>query len=74
MLFCHQVLEGRQEQIIDKLEAVKQQQQESLERREEILQDMELANQLSHRDNEERERQKTLRKAEIEAQVDYSIV
>ena len=46
------MLEARQEQIADKLEEVKRRQQESLERREELLRELEIANQLTRREQE----------------------
>lgn len=47
-----EVLEGRQEQINEKLEEVRLRQQESLERREKLLQEIEIANQLTRREQE----------------------
>ncbi|KAK7506009.1 hypothetical protein BaRGS_00002731 [Batillaria attramentaria] len=47
-----EVLEGRQEQINAKLEEVQLRQQESLERREQLLQEIEIANQLTRREQE----------------------
>ena len=55
------------------MEAVRQQQEESLERREQLLQELEFAHQLTQRDVEEREAVKTERKLELEAQVTYLV-
>ncbi len=51
------------------MEDVKQAQQESLERREELVRDMEMANQKTRREEQELERLKVERKREIDAQV-----
>ena len=64
-----QVLDSRQEQIADKMASVRRQQEESLRRREELLQELDLANQMTQRDEAEKERQKTERQQELEAQV-----
>ncbi len=59
----------RKGQIQRRMEDVKQAQQESLERREELVRDLELANQKTRRDEQEQERLKVERKREIDAQV-----
>ena len=64
-----EVLNARQEQIQDKMEAVRQQQEESIERREELLRDMEIAQQLTHREERLKEEAKELQKEELEAQM-----
>ena len=63
------MLDSRQEQIADKMASVRRQQEESLRRREELLQELDLANQMTQRDEAEKERQKTERQHELEAQV-----
>ena len=63
------MLGARQEQVQDKMEAVRHAQQESLERREELVRELEVAQQLTRRDVERDEAQKTERKAELESQV-----
>ena len=64
-----QVMDSRQEQIQSKLSEVKRQREESLEEREELIRQLEIANQLTRRDEEDREVQKTVRRQEIDAQV-----
>ena len=53
------------------METVRQQQAESIERREELLKDMEMANQLTQREVKKQEEAKSSRKEELEAQVRY---
>ena len=48
---------------------LKEQQAESIERREELLRDLELANQMSARETERKEEEKGKRKRELEYQV-----
>merc|ERR1711976_846929 len=64
-----EVLDGRGDQIAAKMEENRRQQEESLERREELLRDLELANQLTRREEERREAEKSARKQELEAQM-----
>lgn len=64
-----QVLAGRQEQIEMKIEVLHQQQQESLVRREELLQDIERANELTQRERVETQRQKEVQADQLAAQV-----
>lgn len=64
-----QVLAAREAQVEEKMRAVKAEQEESLQRREELLRDVERANQLTRREDERREQAKTARKAELESQV-----
>ncbi|XP_002734122.1 trichoplein keratin filament-binding protein-like [Saccoglossus kowalevskii] len=64
-----EVLQGRQEQIHDKMEEVRIQQEESLERREELIRDLELAQQLTHREQAVAEQKKKETRAEIDAQL-----
>lgn len=59
----------REAQVEEKMRAVKAEQEESLQRREELLRDVERANQLTRREDERREQAKTARKAELESQV-----
>ncbi|KAL8604635.1 hypothetical protein ACOMHN_013415 [Nucella lapillus] len=65
-----EVLEGRQEQIVDKLEEVKRRQQESLERREELLRELEIANQLTQREQKKVQEEQEAFKQELKEQVD----
>ncbi|CAH1801077.1 unnamed protein product [Owenia fusiformis] len=64
-----EIMAGRQEQIAQKMEEVKQQQQESLERREQLVRDMELAQQMTHREAQQTERAKSERKTELQSQM-----
>ena len=64
-----QVLAGRQEQIQDKMVELRRQQEESIARREELLKDMEKANQLTQREREQTARQKEIQRDALSAQV-----
>ena len=68
-----QVLDSRQEQISEKMLTVRRQQEESLRRREKLLDELERANQLAQREGKERERLKTERQQELEAQVRFAV-
>lgn len=48
---------------------VRQQQEESLQRREELVQDLEMMQQMTRREQEEQDDLKTARKQELQAQV-----
>ncbi|KAF6025751.1 TCHP [Bugula neritina] len=63
------VLAGRQEQIQSKMAELKRQQQESLERREELVRDMERANELTQREREQTQRQKEEQMNQLHVQV-----
>ncbi len=64
-----EVLAERHDQIQAKMAAVHQLQEESLQRREELLDELELANQLTRREQEQDEVMKTQRKKELLAQI-----
>ena len=51
------------------MDVVHQLQQESLERREQLLDDLDIANQITHREHEVNEQERVARKQEIESQV-----
>jgi hypothetical protein len=51
------------------VEANRRDQEESLERREELLRDLELANQLTRREEKLKEEERATRRAELESQV-----
>ena len=63
------MLEGRQEQIAKKLEEVKRRQQESLDRREELLRELEIASQLTRREQERAQAEQEAIKQELKEQV-----
>ncbi|XP_064620482.1 trichoplein keratin filament-binding protein-like [Lineus longissimus] len=65
----HEVFEGRQEQLDLQMDEVRKEQEESLMRREELLREIEVANQLTQRDIEKKEEEKAGRKKELEAQI-----
>ncbi|KAK7087908.1 trichoplein keratin filament-binding protein-like [Littorina saxatilis] len=65
-----EVLEGRQEQIANKLEEVKRRQQESLERREELLRELEIASQLTRREQEKAQKDQEVFKHDLKEQVE----
>lgn len=60
---------GRQEQITAKMEAVKLQQKESLKRREELISELELVSQLTHREAKEKEVERETIRRDLDAQV-----
>ena len=64
-----QVMKGRQEQIQGKMEEVRRQQEESLDRREQLLQELEVVDQLTRREQHETEARKAAQKQQLEAQV-----
>ncbi|XP_064613180.1 trichoplein keratin filament-binding protein-like [Liolophura sinensis] len=64
-----EVLAERQIQIEDKMEDLRLQQEDSLQRREELLQEMEVANQMTRREQEQTEALKSARKQELEEQI-----
>lgn len=64
-----QVLEERKMQMEDKLKMINAQKLESLERREELIRDMEKTQHLAMLEKEKAEKQKHERKADIEAQM-----
>lgn len=64
-----QVLEERKMQMEDKLKMINVQKLESLERREELIRDMEKTQHLAMLEKEKAEKQKHERKADIEAQM-----
>jgi len=64
-----QVMKGREEQIQGKMVEVRRQQEDSLERREQLLQELEVVNQLTRREQEETEARKAAQKQQLEAQV-----
>ena len=64
-----QVMRGREEQIQSKMETVRQQQEESLERREELINELERVNQLTQRDLHAKEEEKAHTKRRLEEQV-----
>nr|XP_014345958.1 PREDICTED: trichoplein keratin filament-binding protein isoform X2 [Latimeria chalumnae] len=64
-----EVLTGRQVQIQERIEANRQAQEESLQRREELIQELEAVKQMTHREREEEEGIKTARKQELETQI-----
>ena len=55
--------------MADRMEVLAEEQQESLQRREELLQELEYAQEMTRRDQEDQEEAKRLRKHELEAQV-----
>ena len=66
------VVRTREEQIQGKIETTRRQQQESLERREELLQELEMVNQLTRREAHVNETKKMLRKQELDNLVSSS--
>jgi uncharacterized protein (DUF3084 family) len=66
-----QVLRERAQQIEDKMAEVRAEQAESIERREHLLQELDMANQLTKREVAKQEEDKIARKHELEAQVKH---
>jgi hypothetical protein len=56
------------------MEEVRRDQEDSLERREELLREIEIANQLTRREQEKMEEEKAGRKREIEAQASRGLI
>ncbi|XP_013379463.1 trichoplein keratin filament-binding protein [Lingula anatina] len=65
----NEVLQGRQEQIEDRMEEIRKKQEESLERREELLRELDIAQQMTRREQEEEMKLKTERKQQLQAQM-----
>ena len=68
---------GRQEQINLKMEEVRRQQEESIERRERLLEDLENVNQLTRREAEVKEAEKEHAKRQLVAQassLDFKVI
>ena len=74
MIIELQVMDERQNQIQQRMETVRIAQQESLERREELLKDLEMANQLTRREVEDKNLAKIERKREIDSQVTFLFI
>ena len=66
-------MSDRAAQIEEKMALVRQEQADSIERREELLKDLEMANQLTKRETAKQEADKVTRKQELEAQVSLVI-
>ena len=64
-----QVMRGREEQIQGKLDEVRRQQEESVERREQLLHELDLVSQLTKHEQHESEAKKASQKQQLEAQV-----
>ncbi|ELT99014.1 hypothetical protein CAPTEDRAFT_208507 [Capitella teleta] len=64
-----EVMNERQLQMDYKMEANRRDQEESLERREELIRDLDLANQLTRREEKRKEEEKMQRKKELEGQI-----
>jgi len=64
-------MKGREEQIQGKMDEVRRQQEESLERREQLLQELEVVDQLTRREHHETEARKAAQKQELVAQVSW---
>lgn len=67
-----QVLEERQEQVMQKLNALKDQQQETYERRKALIEDMEQARKYDLMEKQKQAREREDRKQDIQRQVRHS--
>lgn len=65
------MFKDRQEQIEEKLEEVQREREESLRQREQLIEEMEIANQLTQRDLERAEEQKEALKLDLKGQVSH---
>ena len=66
-------MQERAAQIEDKMAEVREEQAESIERREQLLQELDMANQLTKREIAKQEEEKVARKQELQAQVTAKI-
>jgi len=64
-----QVMKGREEQIQGKMDEVQRQQEESLERREQLLHELDIVSRLTRHEQHETEARKAAQKQQLEAQV-----
>ena len=64
-----EVLAQRQEQLEERLVDLRDKRLESIERREELLKELEIANQLTVRENEKKRKEKQLINKELKSQV-----
>jgi len=62
-------MKGREEQIQGKMEEVRRQQEESLDRREQLLQELDVVNEMTRQEQHETEVRKAAQKQQLEAQV-----
>jgi len=62
-------MKGREEQIQGKMDEVQRQQEESLERREQLLNELDVVNKLTKYEQQETEARKAAQRLELEAQV-----
>lgn len=67
--YYSQVFKDRQQQIEEKLEEVQREREESLRQREQLIEEMEIANQMTQRDLERAEEQKEALKLDLKGQV-----
>jgi len=65
-------MKGREEQIQGKMDEVRRQQEESVERREQLLQELDAVSQLTRREQQDVEARKAARKQQLEAQVSWA--
>uniref|UniRef100_UPI00398EF414 trichoplein keratin filament-binding protein n=1 Tax=Pristiophorus japonicus TaxID=55135 RepID=UPI00398EF414 len=65
-----EVLVGRQRQILERIEMNRRAQEESVQRREELIRELEEVKEMTKREKEEEEEVKTARKQELTAQVE----
>jgi len=64
-------MKGREEQIQGKMDVVRRQQEESMERREQLLHELDVVSQLTRREQQDLEARKAAQKQELEAQVNW---
>ncbi len=73
MYILLQVMDERQSQVQEKMDAVHIEQEESVERREELLREMEMANRMTEREHAAQREEITHRKIELQSQVSNNV-
>ena len=68
-----QVMDERQEQVMEKLQALKEQQQETYERQQALLADMEQARRFNLIEKEKQAKEREEKKQDLQKQVTYPI-
>lgn len=68
------MLESRTEQIEERRQLVKERQEESLRHREQLLRELEIANQLTQRDLKKAEEEKEQLKLDLRQQVNFALI
>ena len=70
----HQVMNGRQEQVMEKLQSLKVQQQETYEKQRALIHDMEQARKYNLIEKQKQAKEKEEKKQDLQNQVNYSVI